>query len=179
MTGTITKTKTKTQKKNDFDFFAGIIAAIDGKEKISDVPHAVATENQNAKDYFFETRGAMESYRPAESISKRLDSLIGKGAAFDVAEDDFIITGAENLSESERRYLDFNKAPVLCTLQQRLLVKYLFCDSAELLNDFAVEIYERESIQAEETHVYTYDTYFAAVSETTKKWFARLLDAAI
>ncbi len=121
----------------------------------------------------------MESYRPAESISGKLDALIGKGAEFDVAEDDFIVTGAENLNESERRYLDFNKAPVLCTLQQRLLVKYLLFDSAELLNDFAVEIYERESIQAEETGFFTYETYYAAVREITAKWFARLLDAAI
>lgn len=80
------------------------------------------------------------------------------------------------MTESERRYLIAHESEVLCTLHQILLMKYLFCDSAELLEKFALDIYERESVIAEETGFYTYETYFQAVCEVARKWFAVLLD---
>jgi hypothetical protein len=171
---------TATIKKSKFDavFFAEIIAAIDSTEKKqASIPQLVAVENRNAQDSFFASRGMMQSFCPAESISARLDAIIEAGAAFDVAENDFEVVGAERLTEEQRQYLTANEKPVLGTLHQRLLCKHLFNDSKELLETFAFEIYEREAVLAEAKGFYDYETYFDAVSAISRKWFAQLLEA--
>lgn len=170
-------TATKNKKRVDTNFFAEIIAAIDctGKSK-SEIPLQIAANNQPAKDEFFETRGMLQSFRPEQSISQKLDAMIETGASFDVAEYEFEVIGGERLTETDRQYLTANKMPVLCTLHQRLLMKYLFYDSTELLENFAFHIFERESILAEENELYTYEIYFETVSDISRKWFASLLD---
>lgn len=160
------------------NFFAEIIAAIDYVERPHiEVLHPFVSNNQSAKDAFFENRGLMEGFVPEQSIIPKLDAMIKVGVTFDVAEDQFEITGGERLTEAERRYLILNEREVLCALHQILLIKYLFYGSAELLEKFALDIYERESIITEETGIYTYEAYFQAVREVAQKWFAVLLDS--
>lgn len=121
-------------------------------------------------------RMPIEALKPAESISQKLDAMIEAGAAFDVAEHNFLVIGGERLTEQQRQYLIDNEKEVLCTLHQSLLTKHLFSHSPELLESFGFDIYEREAILAEENELYTDDIYFLAVSETSRKWFGKLLD---
>jgi hypothetical protein len=118
----------------------------------------------------------LEASPQTVSISQKLDVMIEAGAAFDVVEDRFEVIGSERLTENQRRYLIANEKEVLCTLHQRLLLKHWFYDSPELLEDFALDIYEREAILGEENELYTDEIYFLAVSETSRKWFGKLLD---
>jgi hypothetical protein len=110
------------------------------------------------------------------SISQKLDAMIEAGASFDVAEDNFEVVGGEWLTELQRQYLIANEREALCTLHQRLLLKYWFYDSPELLERFAFDIYEREAILGEENELYTDEIYFQAVCITSRKWFGKLLD---
>ncbi|MGI8495145.1 MAG: hypothetical protein ACR2L1_07510 [Pyrinomonadaceae bacterium] len=163
-------TETKNKKSTDTNFFAKIIAAIDNTEQLNgEISRPIASNNQSAKDSFFESRAIGQSFQPEQSISRKLDSMVEAGAAFDVAEYNFEVIGSKNLTESELQYLIANEKAVLCTLHQKLLMKYWFCYSADLLENFASDIYERESIMAEENRVYSYDTYFEAVSGTSQK----------
>ncbi len=166
-------TKQRQKKIRNFSSLLNTIVAPDNAEII----RPVAPNNQPAKDSFFENRAMLQSFQPEQSISRKLDAMIEAGAAFDVTEDSFEVIGGERLPETDRQYLTTNKMPVLCTLHQRLLMKHWFNDSPELLESFAFDIFERESILAEENELYTYETYYEAVSETSQKWFINLLDA--
>ncbi len=156
--------------KQAFDTFDTALLSVNQKNSFS--------KNDGYTGYsFFATRAMMQSFQPEQSISRKLDAMIEAGASFDVTEDSFEVIGGEQLTETDRQYLTTNKMPVLCTLHQRLLMKHWFNDSPELLESFAFDIFERESILAEENELYTYETYYEAVSETSQKWFINLLDA--
>lgn len=153
----------------------------------SEIPQPIIDESKTAEfkkadsitsSSFFERRAMLQSFQPKESISRKLDAMIEAGAAFDVTEDSFKIIGGKYLTDNQQQYLITNEKEVLCTLHQRLLMKYLFYDSTELLESFAFDIFERESLMAEETGVYNYETYFETISEASRKWFANLLDSA-
>lgn len=89
--------------------------------------------------------------------------MVAAGASFDVSADDFQIFGADNLQDAEKEFLRINKPEILCTLQQGLLVKYLFFQKPEIRETFVSKIKERGAT-------------FEAVNEITAKWFTRLLD---
>jgi len=81
-------------------------------------------------------------------------------------------------------FLKINKTMILCQLQQSLLMKHLFSHSPEQLEDFAFEIREREALilrdcpnsQLTITAETTFEIYCEAVKQTTRKWFAELLN---
>jgi hypothetical protein len=106
---------------------------------------------------------------------KVLNRFIEAGVTFDVSADDFlIIDAAQKLKLSDLEFLKINKAAILCQLQQSLLMKHLFSHSPERFEDFAFEISERESLLTI-TAKTSYEIYFEAVKQTTRKWFADLL----
>jgi len=166
-------TKQRQKKNRNFSSLLNTITA----PRNAEILHPIAPENQPAKDSFFEARGMRQSFQPEQSISRKLDAMIEAGAAFDVAEHNFEVIGSKYLTGQQRQYLTANGREALCTLHQRLLMKHWFYDSKELLESFAFDIYERESILAQETGFYSYETYFEAVSETSRKWFTNLLDS--
>lgn len=85
------------------------------------------------------------------------------GASVEVSIDDFQITGADRLTDAQKDFIKANKIPILCTLQQSLLVKHLFSQQPELREIF-IEKIQTQGASAE------------AAGEVTTKWFARLLD---
>ncbi len=102
---------------------------------------------------------------------ERLNATISAGASFDVATDDFQIVGADYLTNPQKHFLTANKEPVLCVLQQALLMKYLPID---LIPDFIFEVKERAAIVEDGTD--STDTPFEIVRDVTREWFADLLD---
>lgn len=164
-------------EKHTFDTFDTALSGVNQKNFHSEIISAASVKTPRAEDSFFHARQLMQSYRPEKSISQTLDAMIKSGAAFDVAEHNFEVIGSKYLTEQQRQYLTANGKEALCTLHQRLLMKHWFYDSPELLESFAFDIFERESILAEETGYYAYETYLGAVSETSRKWFADLLNS--
>lgn len=165
-------TKQRQKKIRNFSSLLNTIAVPGNAETIYPV-----TPNNQPKDSFFENRAMLQSFQTGQSISRKLDAMIEAGASFDVIEDSFEVVGGEQLTEPQKQYLVVNEKQVLCTLHQRLLMKHLFYDSTELLESFAFDIFERESILTEENQLYTYATYYEAVCEVSQKWFIDLLDA--
>lgn len=100
----------------------------------------------------------------SETLTESLNRMIAAGASFEASTDDFQIHGANKLSESQKRFLEINKLPVLCTLQQMLLVKYLFAQKPNVRQQFVSEV-NRQGAS------------FEVVRRITFEWFARLLDA--
>ncbi len=164
-------TKSRQKKTRNFATLLNTVANAAKPETL----HPAGLSNQSAEDSFFDNRTMRQGLSPAQSTSHKLDAMIEAGAAFDVAEHNFVVFGGESLTEAERQYLIVKEKEVLCTLHQRMLLKHWFYDSPEMLEDFAFVIYERESILTEETGFYSYETYFAAVCETSQIWFAQLL----
>jgi len=111
----------------------------------------------------------------ADTFHEILNRFIADGITFDVSADDFQTTGgAQILKTSDREFLKLNGAAILCQLQQSLLMKHLFNQSPERLEDFAFEITERESLLTI-TAKTPFEIYLFAVKDVTKKWFAELL----
>ncbi len=102
---------------------------------------------------------------------ERLNATISAGASFDVATDDFQIVGADYLTNLQKHFLTASKEPVLCVLQQSLLMKYLPLD---LIPDFIFEVKERAAFA--EDGADSTDTPFEIVRDVIKEWFADLLD---
>ena len=102
---------------------------------------------------------------------ERLNAMIAAGASFDVSADSFQVVGADYLTNPQKHFLTANKEPVLCVLQQSLLMKYLPID---LIPDFIFEVKERAAIAADGAE--STDTPFEIVCDVTKEWFADLLD---
>jgi hypothetical protein len=112
----------------------------------------------------------------ADYFHDSLNRFIEAGITFDVSADDFLfIDTAQILKISDMEFLNLNSAAILCQLQQSLLMKHLFSHSPFLLEDFAFEIKERESIMTE-TAGSTYELYCLAVSDVTQSWFERLVN---
>jgi len=112
----------------------------------------------------------------AKKLREILNRFIENGVWFDVSAADFqIIDKTQTLKTSDREFLNLNGAAILCQLQQSLLMKHLFSHSPELLEDFAFEIWERESILIETAET-NYDFYCAAVKDVTRGWFEQLLN---
>ena len=108
-----------------------------------------------------------------------LNQLIESGIAFDVSTDDFqVIDEAQILKTSDRDFLEINNADILCQLQQSLLMKHLFSIAPEQFEDFASEIYKRESLLTI-TDKTIFQIYCEAVKDTTKKWYNGLLEQLI
>ncbi len=164
-------TETRQKKIRNFAALLNTVTKISKVE----TPYPVIFKNEAENDSFFETRTVLQGFVPAQSINQKLNAMIEASAAFDVAEENFEVIGGDRLTEYQRQYLVANEKEVLCTLHQRLLLKHWFYDSPELLEDFAFDIYEREAILVECDGFYSYETYFAAVRETSQKWFAQLL----
>ncbi|MEJ7862894.1 MAG: hypothetical protein WKF90_14780 [Pyrinomonadaceae bacterium] len=115
----------------------------------------------------------------AEKFHEVLNRFIADGITFDVSADDFqTIDPAQILKTSDKEFLELNGAAILCQLQQSLLVKHLFNHSPEQFEDFAFEITEREclSLPLRITDKTPFEIYFEAIKDTTKKWFADLLE---
>ncbi len=105
-----------------------------------------------------------------------LNRFIKNGITFEVSADDFhFIDEAQKLKLSDLEFLKLNNADVLCHLQQSLLMKHLFNHSPELLDDFAFEIKERESLLTI-TDKTPFEIYEEAIKDTTMKWFTDLLE---
>jgi len=102
---------------------------------------------------------------------ERLNAMIAAGASFDVSADGFQVVGADYLTNPQKHFLTANKEPVLCVLQQSLLMKYLPFD---LIPDFIFEVKERTAIA--EDGADSTDTPFEIVRDVIKEWFADLLD---
>jgi len=147
------QTATGNKTINETNFFAGILAAI--------------SNGENEPEILFETH--------SESLTQSLNRMIEAGASFDVAADDFQVVGSENLTTTDKYFLEQNKTGALCHLQQFLLVKHLFSHSPEQFEEFAFEIYEREAIITDGGEA-SFPVHCAAVKSVTAKWFARLLD---
>ncbi len=83
-------------------------------------------------------------------VHETLNRLIEAGIQFEVSADDFqsIDTG-QILNVLDKEFLKLNDAIILCELQQSLLMKNLFNNSPQCLEDFRFEIFERESIISE------------------------------
>lgn len=104
-----------------------------------------------------------------------LNGFIKSGITFEVSADDFqTIDRGQILRASDREFIQLNNAAILCYLQQSALMKHLFDHSPEQFEDFAFEIIERESVLDVEGMI-SYELYFTAVCEITKKWFKNLL----
>lgn len=111
-----------------------------------------------------------------KKLREVLNRFIAAGVTFDVSADDFIfIDPAQTLKLSDMQFLKLNGAAVLCQLQQSLLMKHLFNHSPGRFEDFAFEIRERESLLTI-TAKTSFEIYFEAVKDVTKKWFADLLE---
>ena len=103
-----------------------------------------------------------------------LNRLIEAGIKFEVSADNFRIIDAEQISNaSDKEFLKLNYPAILCELQQSLLVKHLFNNSPEYLEDFWFEVLERESIISE-TFETIVEIYCDATTQTTRKWFDEL-----
>jgi hypothetical protein len=79
------------------------------------------------------------------TLTEQINEAIAAGVSFDVGKGDFQIVGEKYLTESERIFLQINKLPVLCTLQQSLLMKYL---PKENIPAYIFEVKEGAAIQA-------------------------------
>jgi hypothetical protein len=108
------------------------------------------------------------------TFTERINEAIAAGISFDVGKDDFQIVGTNYLTEPERIFLEMNKLPVLCTLQQSLLMKYL---PKENIPDYIFEVKERAAILALDDG--ETNTPFEIVRDVTAEWFAVLLDDII
>lgn len=130
----------------------------------------------NQDNFFADTLAAIDqsSPQPQSAIITTLNSIIERGNLFNVTENNFEIIG--EITEVEKDYLRINKEPILCTLQQSLLMKYLFSHSKYLFSDFAFEIAEAQTRRVEANCLFTYEVYFEAVREVSKKWFVRILN---
>ncbi len=142
MIGTIETNKTEA------NFFADIIAAIDGAK----VKPAVMPQAQPA------------------TLTERLNSMIAVGTSFDISADDFQVTGAEFLSSAETAFFYANKSEVLCTLQQSALMKYL---SPSDLQMFVDEVKERAAILSDGK---SGEPPFEILNEIVREWFADMLE---
>lgn len=112
----------------------------------------------------------------ADKYHPNLNRFIERGCVFAVFANAFhFIDKRQALKLSDLEFLKLNKQDILCQLQQSLLTKQLFTHSPELIEDFAFEIMERESLMTitAETSI---GIYYEAVKDTTKKWFNDLLD---
>ncbi len=150
-------------------------------EKQSNLVSAVIRSGHSR--HSFKNNDGLADFK-SEKLHEVLNRFIEVGCAFDVSGDDFqIVDNNQNLKVSDREFLKSNNATILCQLQQSLLVKHLFSHSPEQFEDFSFEIREREAIISENclnsllriTAETRFETYFEAVKDTTKKWFAELL----
>jgi len=111
----------------------------------------------------------------SNKLHEVLNRFIEKGITFDVSTTDFqVIDAMQNLKTSDIEFLELNYSIILCQLQQSLLMKHLFSHSPEQFEDFAFEIYERESLLTKAAKT-SFEIYFEAVESTTRKWFTNLL----
>ena len=120
------------QKQKKIRNFSSLLNTIASPTK-AEILRPVVLNNQSTKDSFFERRLMLQSFRPEESISAKLDAMIESGAAFNVTEDDFQVIGSEQLTERQKQYLTTNEKEILCTLHQRFLMKHYFYDSLNYL----------------------------------------------
>lgn len=104
------------------------------------------------------------------NLVERINAAIAAGVSFDVGKDDFQITGAGCLTEPERKFYQVNKLPLLCTLQQSLLMKYL---PTENIPDYIFEVKERAAILEFDGGT---DTPFKIVRVVTAEWFNDVLE---
>jgi len=158
-----------------------------GQKKGSKQPFdtfATALPSINQKNYASKNKEELAELK-ADVFHAVLNRFIENGVAFDVSADDFqTIDNNQKLKVSDKEFLELNNAAILCQLQQSLLVKHLFNHSPEQFEDFAFEISERESIFSEVstnspltiTDKTRFEIYFFAVKDTTRKWFADLLE---
>ncbi len=111
-----------------------------------------------------------------DKFHAHLNQFIEVGISFEVSADDFqVVDSGQILKASDREFLELNESAILCELQQSLLMKHLFSHSPFLLNDFAFEIRERESILTEVAET-TYERYCTAVKDVTRNWFEHFMN---
>jgi hypothetical protein len=141
------------------------------------------TETEINPESFFEDILAAIEFNPLvetiqeakpKTIVEQLNSMIARGVSFDVLVNRFDTVG-DRLDESEKHFLSINRDSILCTLQQALLMKYLFSHSKDLFSDFAFEMAECESLIVERAGAEVEDSHFQSVFGVTQKWFSRLL----
>ncbi len=139
---------------------------------------ATALPSINQKNYASKNKEELAELK-ADYFHAQLNGFIENGIVFDVSADDFrFIDKEQNLKLSDMEFLKLNEAAVLCHLQQSLLMKHLFSHSPEQFEDFAFEITERECLNSplRITDKTRFEIYFFAVKDTTRKWFADLLE---
>ena len=107
------------------------------------------------------------------SFVETLDRMIAKGAAFDVSIDDFQITGAANLTDAEKHFLQTNKPEILCTLRQCLLQKYLLPSDLQM---FICEVRERAAILSDGA---TIEPPFEVLNEIVRDWFTDMMEEIV
>jgi hypothetical protein len=111
----------------------------------------------------------------ADTFHEVINRFIADGITFEVSADDFqTLDRAAILKTSDREFIQFNDAAILCYLQQSLLMKHLFDHSPEQFEDFAFEIAEREAIMTGDGRK-SFSIHCEAVKDVSKNWFTRLL----
>jgi hypothetical protein len=155
---------------------------------------AEAEKQSNLVSSAFVSSHSRESFKNNDELAdfkagkfhEILNRFIESGIWFEVSADDFqTIDGAQILKASDKDFLEFNSAAILCQLQQSFLMKHLFNHAPEQFEDFAFEVREREAIYAADylkkpvritAETLAADFYFAAVSDVSKKWCGELLN---
>ena len=148
----------KEKKKRGFDSLLNQFSEI-GKTAMNAAPAFAKTATETVR-----------RMPVKQSLTERLNLMIASGASFDVSKDDFQVVSVDSLTETERQFLAVNKIPVLCTLQQSLLMKYLPLDYIPRLTD---EINERTAILSDGE---AGEPPFEIVRDVTEEWFADLLE---
>ena len=104
------------------------------------------------------------------TLTTCLNVMIAAGVKFEVSADNFQTFGA---SERETAFLRDNRAAVLCTLHQSLLMKYLPLDHVVRFTD---EINERAAILSDGANG---EPPFEIVTEVCREWFMDMSEALL
>ena len=150
MVGTLTETITQI----DDAFFADILAAINGE----------------ATEPLLEERQL--SGEPI-NLRQKLNLLIARGISFHLTADKFQIENARLAAAEDFEFLRNYSSGVLCVLQQALLTKEIFNTDPTLLEDYKVEILERELLLTDSAEEIPSAVHEAVVIQVTKEWFTR------
>ncbi len=148
---------------------SGVKISVNGQKLKIDaptgLPNSIKEDLRRHKTDIIEilTRKVSPETLESETLTQTLNRMIAAGASFETSIDDFQISGADKLSESDKQFLTVNRLPILCTLQQGALVKYLFSQKPDTRQKFVSEV-NRQGAS------------FEAVCEITAEWFGRLLD---
>lgn len=143
-------------------------------------------EQSNSQSFFNKILAAFDTVKsapneavelPVLNLVDFLNELIEREVYFDVGENEFKVINPGRLNITDRNFLTNNYDVVLCTLQQCLLVKYLFTISPTALNIFSSEITGgNKRLSGSERHTKSSDfTKPEIVCFVTKKWYRRIL----